>query len=981
MKQSARDAYADLQQYFGLRSKDTLLNAVVQSANKTTDDKVTSNVTKVYQQMFGDENYNASISEICAEIAGMTTVNGGVDKTKLEALQQMIAITPWTYVEGINADSIPINNYKDQGIKGKKVYAADKHFSIVDIAPGKFKEEEPNRIDAIQVFPVAGVPELSDTDIISLYMSTITSLNMSKAVPYVDVTTMIKGRANDKDLYKADFSFGKFLGSTDADLDTNAGFVGDKSMVAAMEIFTTPQTLINADKVRYNENSGTGGPKDVFRPFMAIESLNFNVVAASQGLISFKTANMKIRLFDRGRLSDIAPLVAPSQFAAVIFNIEYGWSHPGGNTTRKADADTDRIGQLIDSMRVKESYQVVNSNFTFEQDGSVSIDIKLMMLIAADLSSTHIEFGDEEQSMKALIVVLDEIKKLIADSPRKITTPAILLGDTAAFISMDKKQKAELSSYMNAIKSKDNGSPAISKVVANLGKLIGPNMKDGLVDKLQTSRTQSVDKFIESLKNSSDPFTRKSGLSGAAGGKEWGVDSKERQFSSYASLGSILIAALGSSFLSHGDTIFIFTCFNKSAGAMWDHNISQFPIRIDGGADNAVTLKSALLKRLATSSAITPQGFLEMINTEFLRQEYTEAYGLSNVYKVGILAGKEGEKTAALNGELQKDIVQKQGKKGKDAKSEISAIEIEKAKIANLKQIYGASRSRPNFTMPNVCLMIDTKPGKDGKTITRVILIDQAASNVGDIQQMMDDISGQGFYIKEKLTKPAGSIRSALHGETANAVFNELNDPKNSLFEDTTDPTKILEKLKNFMSAHQDDSKLVKSEKEAQLLIDLDNLYFVKQFKSGDSSLRNIFYKHFPTLIYGSMGSGIIQAQLQSNQNDALTTNALQRNDQDSTPSPGLPVMIHPTQLSLEVFGCPLFKFSQKFFIDFGTGTNADNFYAVTGVEMSFAPGTFKCNLKMTQLDAFGKYISVRDHALNAMISILRQNDIAKKTK
>ena len=59
----------------------------------------------------------------------------------------------------------------------------------------------------------------------------------------------------------------------------------------------------------------------------------------------------------------------------------------------------------------------------------------------------------------------------------------------------------------------------------------------------------------------------------------------------------------------------------------------------------------------------------------------------------------------------------------------------------------------------------------------------------------------------------------------------------------------------------------------------------------------------------------------------------------------------------------------------FGTGTSADNFYAITGVDMTFSPGEFKCGLKLTLRDAFGSFVRIRDNALNILVSMLRQQD------
>jgi hypothetical protein len=86
----------------------------------------------------------------------------------------------------------------------------------------------------------------------------------------------------------------------------------------------------------------------------------------------------------------------------------------------------------------------------------------------------------------------------------------------------------------------------------------------------------------------------------------------------------------------------------------------------------------------------------------------------------------------------------------------------------------------------------------------------------------------------------------------------------------------------------------------------------------------------------------------------------------------GLPMQVIPTQLSLETFGCPLINFAQQFFIDFQTGTTADNIYAVVELEHRITSGEFKTNIRLSPQDAFGTYNSLAGR-MNTVSQILRQ--------
>ena len=600
MKLSARDAYDQLFQYFGLRARDGYLSAATgQNVNspKKTDDSVLGDV---YHYLYGDENYNPTITEICDKIIEMP---GGLDVS-----EKVICITPYTYTElGKSNDEtkLPMNGTwdwskakkLDQGLIGNegnaKKLTSDGNRAMYSVKNLNSRfDNDHARIDVIQVFPCRGINEVADVDILTLYLSTINSVNMSQAVPYVNVLVSTQGAmSRDKNgeevkpnISSQAFSFGSFLRAESDDMQnatfqdqslSGAGYKKSEKVespskwtqsVASMEIFTSPQTLINASpsEISYDENVDAGRHVDVFRPFLSLESLTLNVVPASAGLIAFKTANMKIKLFDRGNLSKITPLVAPSRFGLVKFDIEYGWSHPAGDLVQRAsDAQDDRIGLLIDSMRVTESYQVINSNFTFEQDGSVSIDLKLSMLGAASLSSKSIQFSESDGDVEEIQALLEEVGKLLDKLPPEVNRPSVITGNVDTFISMDPEEKKSLLKFVHSLSSKGGLASQISSKVAGL--IVDRKGDPSKYKKFQDNRKKQIQSFINNLKVKDDPFLRTEGLSG------YGVTKSELSGNNnvnYTSFGTIVLNALGPIFQNTGEVIFVFSCFNKNAGAM-----------------------------------------------------------------------------------------------------------------------------------------------------------------------------------------------------------------------------------------------------------------------------------------------------------------------------------------------------------------------------------------------------------------------------
>jgi hypothetical protein len=275
-------------------------------------------------------------------------------------------------------------------------------------------------VHAIQIFPAIGNVAQSDCDVVNLFLNAVPTLELSRAVPYIDI--LIASRQGSNADETRPMSIGRFLlgrnmkgedavtkdmfGSEDSTLTPDPADPKALRTAASMEIFTSPQTMVptNADStLRMDVNNGQddgGGikPIDPFRPLLSLEDLSFNV-APSGGLHSFKTADMKVKLHDRGMLGAVSPLVAPSERGSVQLIMTYGWSHPDGSNAfgaspapgRAADAGTEnRWGDLINSMRVTETYGVMNSDFSFEDDGSVAIGMKLAMVGAGSLETADI---------------------------------------------------------------------------------------------------------------------------------------------------------------------------------------------------------------------------------------------------------------------------------------------------------------------------------------------------------------------------------------------------------------------------------------------------------------------------------------------------------------------------------------------------------------------------------------------------------------
>ena len=158
------------------------------------------------------------------------------------------------------------------------------------------------------------------------------------------------------------------------------------------------------------------------------------------------------------------------------------------------------------------------------------------------------------------------------------------------------------------------------------------------------------------------------------------------------------------------------------------------------------------------------------------------------------------------------------------------------------------------------------------------------------------------------------------------------------------------------------------------------------RIKGGFPALKNFVASNMPSVRYGALNSGIISANLQSMQNPQLATINMLRGGQGGSTDPqghrdaGVPLRVAPMELNIETMGCPLWRFGQQIFIDFGTGTTADNVYSVTGIDHNIGPGEFKTNVKMVQLNTFGKFTAMTDRVEEALNVIAEEGDEEDKS-
>ena len=531
-----------------------------------------------------------------------------------------------------------------------------------------------------------------NADLINLFFNAVTPLEMSRCIPYINVKIItpenasIGGELNQvaflrylkpggKQTFEYDDNIG--VGSTQpAGFDPIDKVLG-KVTVSGMELFTSPQTLSNADIRRTDitsQGSTISGDKilEPIAPFLTLESLKTDISSAGQQLLQSKVASMTLTLHDRSRLKDIAPLIAPKQFGMTKMLIEYGWSHPDGQRE-----SNNPIGKFLNSLRDVGIFTVKSSNMTLGQDNTVKIDVALACMGgSADLKSVPISCYDSvplnilrTQIKKAVDYLvkeqlritpekekaqkLPEIRKTMNVQQAAILAPTSLIpfevftkivqqaglaseGEPASKAQLAETFKTLLATMTNANdRTQDDDQLFVSsQTSANeknsvqqiFGKLYGcilfPNF--GIEGSDDPTLAEGV--FSDTLFRTPDPFVFRNRFKDLDEYK----NTKNMPFitRNYVSLGKVLMSFIGQSLAlstRYDEVQMFFYPLNDQAGQARSQTTASFPIDKEVLKD---LLDEAITEGQRTTLSTTQ--FFNLIERKIIQDSQNFAYGLKS---------------------------------------------------------------------------------------------------------------------------------------------------------------------------------------------------------------------------------------------------------------------------------------------------------------------------------------------------------------
>ena len=930
----------------------------------TEDAKQFSNIANSFVDIINGGTYTSD---------ALTKMNdflsGDIQDSKIQAIRRFIRITlPENRIfDGSSTAKFGlVSGAKSFGKEGNNTLAPKdneaKHgFYTLEMAGFSKGDGNPSNPDgqATKANPHVSVIELLDSRIgvavrdtaaLSIFTSMIPTQTISRAVPYVSISVITSGSNATDGISEiwggsgissspGNFNLVRYLrGREPVTSQTVRPLVtldGNGFKPGGMELFTSPQTLVSDYENLSNPNFFPTQPVDRFRPLLTLTNLTIGVVSAGAGMMSYKNASMNVVLHDRGRLSEISQLVQPGAYKDTEIEIEYGWSiDPGsGNATKTGGGvltgfalQDDVFAQFIDSLRCKERFGVVNSSFEFDDAGQVKIALTLFTKSAYELRSMDISSQNSKDAAQKLKNLIEEIKSILTEKPGltnflgEVTIEAGTSAESA--LALDKEKLEELKQEIKKLKGKkpDNGS--LNSLADKLSRI------STTVGTFQTTSEDGIAAVILTLNAGKEIFPPTQQIAQSGDSKsQWSPYTK----GSY-SLGRVvlhLVAKVLANTNKFDEIQLVFGKINSRAGNVRNLSMAAFPL-------DAEKLENDLKKLYKERLSVSVETLLSMIGVNHVSNIGYPAYGFSGKYN------EEGEFTG-------------------------KASDIDKI-------LLGAGIRDANFILPKLYFYAEcvpavegSKSGPSGGTILRLFIGDEQCTPHQGYAELVNAARTDSSFLIDI---------QALDGQQGEKNVNFPNNWWADLDPSFKDSRKqAFEKLKSGSLLVPASSAVPPTEYNAIKLAEL--------YKADDPrQMKRFLSEGLPVIKYGNSAGTLKNLSVMSISDPALATINIIASDEaagdaaDASRKKGLPLIVTPTEVTVDLLGCPLLNFGQSVYIDFGTGTTVDNIYGCNSVTHTFSPGEFSTQAKFhINVGAYGIYNSI---SRQIDIATARTKDAAK---
>jgi hypothetical protein len=801
-----------------------------------------------------------------------------------------------------------------------------------------------------------------------------------------------------------------------------------KNFVAGMELFTMPQTLINMDY----DGSTTKKFQPTLNPtlpFGVITNLSVNV-AGSVGVISFKSAKLTLRIFDRSRMVEIADFMNPKLYQSTTIWLTYGWRAP---RQVPEEVENPYLKFINENMMTREAYGIKGTSMTIDDTGTVTIVLDLFTKGTSELinikSSGKFEEEKEkiENSMSELRDILQRLGiksyniggsdvrgSILINAANNGTFPDIdyntfnkefeaLTKALANVNTVDATRAKELLAGLFNRPSKDNSQ---TKAQLNL-QTAAKSVATTRFSSLTSSKGKDPFAFFEGkFANDNHPLYKEKQhplseiINGAKSkdNKPGSVDAADvTEFQEFGniSFGKLFVnyflqaAANASSVIDEYQVIFY--SLNSRAGRAASLNIAEFPI-------DMTLLKKAYAKRVEEQKGenMSILNFLEIVRASQFEDVRHRAFGFFDLFtyeKGALIANKQKADT------FQQRMIENFGKGGSFTQPTLDFF-VETGYMKKGENSLVQSKDL-DLLRQFEKLSVETSSRVNDRSTTRIMRIhvyDRAATPHHTTSTIMSQ--GAGKFVSIDTTAFKSQVENAqrvtaeklktARGEVDEAKKKKNNEGNIEAAQDKVDKTQAESLSQQLTDANNPDD--VRKSLEADGSGGSKTKFEVFDFGNPPSfaAVKKKISEFTPTILIGSNGTAVKNVSYNTGQDALLSTVMLLRNNTtatsvtnpDGSSGAGLPLRVIPGQLSLTTLGCPLVDYMQQYFVDLGTGTTVDNLYNVTGLTHNISPGSYQTEIKLTFYDAYGQYESPKNFVeqVKAMTEQVKNASVMKPT-
>jgi hypothetical protein len=756
---------------------------------------------------------------------------------------------------------------------------------------------------------------------VALFCTTLPTLEISRAVPYVTVRVISPINAVQNGKAKT-LTIGSFLLGQDAQFKEGTverdialsprktilpngvlvptGSRAGEQSVFGMEMFTMPQTLVNADL-----SVGARGTPilDKFRPLMSLNSVSIDIVPAGHAAFAYKEAKVNIKIHDRSRMQEVAQLLRPDQFGYNFIELEYGWHHPEDKGANNPYAS------FINAFNQRELYTVVSSNTGIGADGSVTVSIRCSLKGARDLLNLT-PISDEWSDVTRAVEVFDRINKTIstiladkedygAEDLRYVEiVRSISRGGSSGRFGVTPESLDEIKKFLARLKDTTDGDlPTLKQdLIAVFGEDGTGGEYKRAVDSASTTFNSKLNAMINTAAELQE-FGKRDVTKTDLNDKSTPSTSKSVA-RKYITLGKLITCMVGSPMTkgNFAEVQLYFYTFNSDAGAVNRRNIAEFPIPVE-------SIQAAFNEGIKTDPKMPLIKALRLI-LSLVNDSSAPAYGMQQPPKLA---------------------------EGAQEKKE----DIDKRNSTNSKSMEDFGCRSTSFKRPIIEYMMDSIL-IEGRPVLRVHFFDKRSTPNEEALYLLDASLGSGPV---ELLTLINNLQQGDLGESASSLKGAVDAG-----------------ILNVSNANG---------KETYTL------------NTNNKTLKSYIKRTVPSLTYGTPTSVMTSFNVQSiDMQDFETALLIQAANgtripgQQQLDSPQSDMQIYPMNFSATILGCPLIDYAQEFFIDLDTGTSLDNIYVVNGVSHSISQGSFttSLDLKLTRTTGAASAIDSKIRTILAKI-------------